>query len=58
MIFKETILYSGGSVCQANLGASCLHRRGTWCPRVPSLPNCNYGNARFTLPVKAVSDYV
>ena len=32
-----SILQSGGLVCLASLGGSCLHRGGSWCPGVPSL---------------------
>ena len=30
-------LHSGGSVCLANLGGSCLHSGGSWRPGDPSL---------------------
>ena len=32
-----SFLHSRGSVCLANLGASCLHNGGSWRPGVPSL---------------------
>ena len=32
-----SLLLSGGSVCLANLGGSCLHSGGSWRPGVPSL---------------------
>ena len=50
-------LKSGGSVCLANLGGSCLHSEGSWRPGVPSLirqgflqNKQNGGNLESTLP--------
>ena len=36
------MLYSGGSVCLANLGGLCLHSGGSWRPGVSSLPWLHY----------------
>ena len=34
---EARLLHSGGSACLANLGGSCLHRRGSWRPGIPCL---------------------